>query len=274
MENKSGPFSKKDKKFIRDYVDSMSIDDIATHLKRNPSTIETFIENNRLGQKFQITIANSDRTQNQILVDLKSRPFFHNLKNQFTDKEIEYFCEYWVMSILDFGGNILSYEELELKEWLTFEILKNRELSKKKLNDEVKESLKEELREELDREERDKARVQFLQGEIAAIANAQEKSNKEFSDLADKANKIRGGLVKSREQRTKDHDAATIDFPSLIKILQKEYDVRRRMGQEMEVIRMSEEKKRKEMYELHEYADGELDVPILNAESADLLKEI
>lgn len=272
MARKSGPLSKADKDFIFQNVDVMSAEDIADHLDRNPKSVRNHIQKNRLGKKFEAA-SSSEFTQNQLYTQLKDKPFFRQLQQQFSDDEILYFCEYWVLTVGDFGGNILSYEELELKEWLTFEILKGRELKQNKINIIRKQSLKEQLEDEFkkDKDERDMPYIKYLQGEIMAITEDIKRYNKEFSDLAYKADKIKQGLVKSRDQRTKDMDMAKLDWTSYLKMLQ-EYDVKKRVGNEMEIFKMSEDKKREELYEYREFADGEVDLPILNAESIERTK--
>lgn len=274
MTRKSGPLSKADKDFIRTQVDSMTPEGIADCLDRNPKSIVAYIEKNRLGKKFEDSSRGSDKSQNDILVELKGKPFFKQLPQQFDEDEIKYFCDYWVLTVRDFGGNILSYEELELKEWLTFEILKSRALKQNKINIEKKESYKDQLELEFryERDERDKERIAFLQAEINLISEEMKKYNKDFADLAHKADQIKKGLMKSREQRTKDMDLAEFNLAAWIKMLNKDYDKRKRVGEEMEIFRMAENAKKKDLYEVREFADGVVDVPVLNSESVEQIE--
>lgn len=274
MTRKSGPLSKADKDFIKTNVDSMTVDGIADCLDRNPRSIINYIDKNRIGKKFEDSSKGSDKSQNDILIELKGKPFFKQLPQQFDEDEIKYFCDYWVLTVRDFGGNILSYEELELKEWLTFEILKSRALKQNKINIEKKESYKDQLELEFryERDERDKERIAFLQAELNLIADEMKKYNKDFADLAHKADQIKKGLMKSREQRTKDMDLAEFNLAAWIKMLNKDYDKRKRVGEEMEIFRMAEEAKKKDLYEVREFADGVVDVPVLNSESVEQIK--
>jgi hypothetical protein len=79
-------------------------------------------------------------------------------------------------------------------------------------------------------------------------------------------------LKVTRDQRYNKVDSGDKTFASLIRRLQDEKQ-RTQISREAELIRIATEKKRIELEGFHQYGSGEIDIPILNKNSAKKLSE-
>ena len=73
-------------------------------------------------------------------------------------------------------------------------------------------------------------------------------------------------LKGTREQRKRNADDAKTNFTSWLRQL-ADKDVRRKEGFDMEVHRVASEKALERLSDYHEYEDGTVDQPILNADT-------
>jgi len=102
---KRGQLSLDEEKFIKESVEELSIEEIASKLNRNIAPIQRFIKENRL------LIANSeDSNEYEILkIKLHSKTFWQEILRQFDEDsgELKYFEDTWIGLIKQFREDVL-----------------------------------------------------------------------------------------------------------------------------------------------------------------------
>lgn len=268
VERKRGALSISDMRYIRENVDRFTPTEIGKALSRTPEPIENYISKNKLGKKYMMERDSGIKTEHIILQELKVKPFYKNLLTQLLFYEVDYFCEHWVSIMMQFGGDILASEEMELKELIMLEILKNREGAAEKKRLELIDQLYNNITRErkIDKDLQDKEYIRSLQHEITEIKAASNAYVRNIKELCDRADKMRNALNGSRKLRAADLRNSKIDFASWLKWLD-ENDNKIKVGREMEIIRLAKEKESKRLAQYYTYANKEVTRPILNEET-------
>ena len=75
---KKGRFSKREISYITENHDTLSYREIASKLNRDEDSVQNFIKN-KLGESIE------DKKRIQALYDLKSRPYWKDLQDQFNE---------------------------------------------------------------------------------------------------------------------------------------------------------------------------------------------
>jgi len=269
-EHKRGALSTKEMEFIRANVGVMEPAVIAAHLNRNPEPIIRYIARNRVGKTFEEIKGEAEKTEQQIFTQLKSKSFYKNLKEQLSIAELDYFADHWVSLVLQFNGDLAASEEMELKELLILEILKNRETASEYGRMQLLDSLQSQIRDEMKKPlgVRDQELIGNLSSQASSIKVASSAYIKNFKDLCDRAEKMRKALHASRQDRVKHLENAKVDFVAFLRLLE-EHGEKIKVGKEMEIIRASKEKEQRRLASLHTFSDGKVDRPILSAETLD-----
>ena len=126
---KRGQLSLEEEQFIKDHVSSSSPEIIAASLNRNVSPITRYIVEAKL------LVDESEKKQDEILKQkLYSKTFWNEIKRQFDEDsgELDYFENTWVNLIKQFREDVLPAEELQLKQFITIDILINRSMKERK----------------------------------------------------------------------------------------------------------------------------------------------
>lgn len=263
---KRGNLSLEEMAFIRKYIDELPVEKMARLLNRNPEPIRRYIQGNRLGREYVAIVEEEKKGEHAILADLRSKPFYRDLQSHFSNSERTLFNEYWVAMVMQFNGDLIPSEEMELKELLTLEILKNRETAAEKARLEEKAFLEKELRLLLQETNKDDKGIRALRESISSIQSQSFQYIRNFKDLCDRADKMRKALHASRLDRVKDLENSRINFTAWLKMLE-EHGNKVRVAKEMEIIRQAKDRAYEKFANYHTYADGEVDLPILNAET-------
>ncbi len=262
-----GKLKAADLKFIRDNVDRLPPDRIADAINRNPSAVLNYIQKERLGKAFQEVKAAGDKPESQILKELRQKRFHSDLKNQLMPIEVTYFEDHWVAMVSQFNGDLMASEEMELKELIILEILKNRESAAEKLRIEMKLDLEKQLRDERALGKlSDRDTIRDLNQQILNCSAASSSYVKNFKELCDRADKMRKALHASRQDRVKSYENSKIDFVSWLKALE-DHSQKLKVAREMEVLKQAQVKERTRLYGHHKYSNNEVANPILNEDS-------
>lgn len=269
-EHKRGALSTKEMEFIRANVGVMEPAVIAAHLNRNPAPIIRYISRNRVGKTFEEIRGEAEKTEQQIFNQLKTKSFYKNLKEQLSIAELDYFADHWVALVLQFNGDLAASEEMELKELLILEILKNRETAAEYGRMQLLDSLQSQIRDEMKKPPgvRDQELIGNLSSQASSIKVASSAYIKNFKDLCDRAEKMRKALHASRQDRVKHLENAKVDFVAFLRLLE-EHGEKLKVGKEMEIIRAAKEKEQRRLSALHTFSDGRVDRPILSADTLD-----
>jgi hypothetical protein len=265
MSKKRGQLSLEEEKYISDYIETTSIEDIASALNRTTEPIKKYIESKALLQPKGI------QQENEILkLKLRSKSFWIEITRQFDTEtgELEYFENTWVNLIKQFREDVLPAEELQIKQFITIDILINRSMKERKRHIAETEKLQKAVDQEYSKEEsdRDIPKLANLETQLSFARNSIASYTNEYTKLLSEQQKISKDLKATREQRIKRIEDGKSSWAGLIRMLEDE-EIREKEGRQLEILKMATDKFKGSLYDLHSYQDGQLDRPILNAES-------
>lgn len=265
MAKKRGQLSLDEEKFIRDNVEALSVEQIANTLNRNIDPINRYIDQQQL-------YSLHDKSENDILKrKLHSKTFWNEIVRQFDEDsgELEYFEDTWVGLIKQFREDVLPAEELQIKQFITIDILINRSMKERKRHIAETEKLQRLVDKEYEKSEtdRDIAKLANLETQLSFARNSIASYTNEYTKLLNEQQKISKDLKATREQRIKRIEDGKSSWVGLIRMLEDE-DIREKEGREMEILAIATEKAKQNLYDYHQYADNKVDSPILNNISA------
>ena len=99
---KKGRISKEEEKFIKESID-FGLDQISTELDRDPDSVLGFIKKKIAKGEMKSPVWLSDITdEEKARFDLEFRPYWVELKQQFTEDELKLFQYHWASIISQF----------------------------------------------------------------------------------------------------------------------------------------------------------------------------
>ena len=264
MPKKRGQLALDEEKFIRDNVQALSVEQIANALNRNIDPINRYIDQNQL-------YSLNEKSENELLKrKLHSKTFWSEIARQFDEDsgELEYFENTWVGLIKQFREDVLPAEELQIKQFITIDILINRSMKDRKRHISETEKLQKLVDKEYEKpdDQRDIPRLANLETQLSFARNSISSYTNEYTKLLNEQQKISKDLKATREQRIKRIEDGKSSWVGLIRMLEDEV-IREKEGKEMEILSMATDKYKKELYGYHNYADSKVDRPFLNSES-------
>jgi len=271
MSKKRGQLSLDEEKFIRDHINSMSLEDISSQLNRNIDPIKRYVTENQLYEPEE------DKAEYHLLKQkLHGKTFWKEISRQFDSEsgELEYFEDVWINLIKQFREDVLPAEELQIKQFITIDILINRSMKERKRHISETEKLQRLVDAEYTKPEdqRDIPRLANLETQLSFARNSIASYTNEYTKLLGEYQKVSKDLKATREQRIKRIEDGKSSWVGLIRMLEEE-DVREREGREMAILAMATDKAREQLYNYHQYQDNKVDIPVLNNDSI-ILKDI
>ena len=269
---KRGQLGLEEEKFIRDNIGILEIEEIADRLNRSVKPIERYL------QKSKIVTKTPDEQQNDktLRQKLHTKPFWGEIEKQF-DKitgELDYFEDTWIGLLKQFREDVLPAEELQIKQFITIDILINRSMKERKrhIADTEKLQIKVDKEYSLPEDVRDIPKLANLETQLGFARNSIASYTNEYTKLLNEQQKISKDLKATREQRIKRIEDGKSSWVGLIRMLEDE-DIREKEGREMEIMSMSVQKHKKLLTEYHEYADDTVDSPLLTPETVEQREE-
>ena len=266
---KKGRISKEEEKWIKDNID-VGLNRIATELNRNPDTLLEFIKKKvAKGDLPEPSWMENTNKEEQAHYDLTFRPYFNELKQQFTDEELKLFQYHWARIISQFKDDVIPTEELQVVDLIKLELLMNRCLKGNKDNIEQISALEAlvsaERARDVDQQDRDE--VFNMERQVASLKASQESLNKDYRELQTKKNSMLKEMKATREQRVKRLEDSKQNFTSWLAYLVSNPDVTTSYGIEMEKMRMAMYKERERLSSFHKYQDQQVDQPFLTPDT-------
>ena len=259
---KKGRFTKTEQEFIKNNHREMSVLDFATHLDRDPASVESYV-------KDKIGNTTLDDREIEALHDLQNRPFWKDLEKQFSEEELQSLLYHWGRIITQFRDDVLPTEELQIIDAIKLEILMNRALIGQQDNmrsiDQFQDAVTVEKNKDL--ELQDKDYIYNLERQIAVCRAAQDSLTRDYKDLQTKKAAMLKDLKATREQRIKRLEDSKQTFIGWVRNLMSNPDTRREMGIEMEKMRLAMKQEEKRLSEYHQYEDGGIDQPFLTPDT-------
>jgi hypothetical protein len=263
---KRGQLSLDEEKFIRDNIESMSPQDIADAINRNLAPVERYINEN------QLLNSTSKADYDNLKRKLHSKTFWTEVTKQFDREtgELDYFEDTWIGLVKQFREDVLPAEELQIKQFITIDILINRSMKDRKRHILETEKLQTFVDKEYAKPEdqRDIPKLANMETQLSFARNSIANYTNEYTKLLNEQQKISKDLKATREQRIKRIEDGKSSWTGLIRMLEDE-ELREREGREMEILAMSAKKISNRMQEYHTYQDGIIDKPFLTPESVE-----
>ena len=262
---KRGQLSLDEEKFIRDNFLSLELIDIANKLNRKVAPIERYISENNL------LISPEDKNDiSSLKRKLYTKTFWGEIKRQFDVEtgELAYFEDTWVGLIKQFREDVLPAEELQIKQFITIDILINRSMKERKRHIAETDKLQKFVDQEYDKPEalRDIARLANMETQLSFARNSIANYTNEYTKLLNEQQKISKDLKATREQRIKRIEDGKSSWVGLIRMLEDE-DIREKEGREMEILAMATVKAKEILVSYHNYQDNVVDRPFLTPDS-------
>ena len=262
---KRGQLSLEEEKFITDNFPSLTIEQIAETLNRNTAPIQRYINENRL------LVSVEEKNDTAILKQkLHTKTFWSEIKRQFDEDtgELTYFEDTWVGLVKQFREDVLPAEELQIKQFITIDILINRSMKERKRHIAETDKLQklvdaEYLKPEADR---DVPKLANLETQLSFARNSIANYTNEYTKLLNEQQKISKDLKATREQRIKRIEDGKSSWTGLIRMLEDE-QIREKEGREMEILSLATNRYKEQLENYHVYEDKKIDRPFLTPES-------
>ena len=241
---KRGQLGLEEEEFIRNNIGVISIEEIAEKLNRTTKPIEKYISESKIGIK-TIDEQENDKTLRQ---KLHAKTFWTEIERQFDEStgELAYFEDTWIGLVKQFREDVLPAEELQIKQFITIDILINRSMKERKRHIADTEKLQVKVDEEYSKPEdqRDIAKLANLETQLSFARNSIANYTNEYTKLLNEQQKISKDLKATREQRIKRIEDGKSSWVGLIRMLEDE-DIREKEGREMAIMAMATQKTRK-----------------------------
>lgn len=125
---------------------------------------------------------------------------------------------------------------------------------------------------DLDEDLRDINKLANLEQQIAYARNSIGQYTTEYTKLLGEQKAINQSLKATRDQRIKKIEDSKTTFAGLLRALDDE-ELRKRMGDDAELMKLAKDKSKKKLSEYHLFANGELDQPLLTPESIESIND-
>jgi len=272
MSRKRGALATKEQDIILElYGDNVSVEVIAEKLNRTVGPVKRFLADKSITKFSDSEMTDSGRLRQR----LKTRPYWHEVMQHYDKEELEYFVCMWIELMQQFKGDVLATEELEIKEWLTVDILKNRLMRARQDSITEISKIQRQIDIEYAREDEHKnpdyimsleAQLNVARAAVSHFTNDQMKLQGQVKD-------IRKDLKAARSDRIKRVEDGRLSFVGLVKMLEDE-ETREHAGWEAELLSKAADRARTNFSESHIYDDNRIDNPIFNSDVSErMLKE-
>lgn len=250
---------------MRQLAATLTAEQIAQKLERPVATVRRFLEREELATP---EMQGESRERWLLRQKLIKRHYWPNVKSQFSEEnnEVEYFTQEWINWMEQFGDDVTHSEEIQLKDAITVDILINRSMVERNRALEYIKKLEIEIQKEQVLANPDEARIVRMEEQVNMTRATLGEYTNEYTRLLKEKNALHEDLKSTRDQRVKKIEDSETTFATYIKMLDSD-DVRRRTGEEIELMRIAKERAKKTLSELHIFGDGKGDLPLLTPET-------
>jgi len=257
---KKGRFSKDEERTIGRLINSMTPEDIATQLDRDTESVVNFIK-----RKFNVGTSREE----QAAYSLENRPYYKELRQQFTDEELELFKYHWSRMVSQFKNDVLPTEEVQIVDTIKLELLMNRCLKGNKENIEQINTYDHMIQDERarDKDQQDIDYIINLERQVASLRASQESLNKDYRELQAKKSSMLKEMKGTREQRIKRLEDSKLSFTAWVGTIMQDPEIMKKYGIEMEKMKLAMENEKARLSVYHKYEDGTIDQPFLTPDT-------
>jgi hypothetical protein len=207
--------------------------------------------------------------------DIKGRPYWKELKTQFSEEELDLFLYHWKQIVAQFRKDVMATEELQIIDTIKLEILMNRALREQQQTMLTILDLEKDVQREKNKssEDQDKEYIFSIERNIASLRAAKESLSREYKDLQGKKSGMFKDLKATREQRIAKLENNKSTMAGLIEKILRDPDFFEEQGKNIEKMRISMNNELKRLGDYHKYDDGGLDRPFLTPQTVMLTEE-
>ena len=260
---KTGRLSKAEWHYIEENAEKMPPEEIAANLEREVEPVIRYLK--RIGK----TANKVQAITVQAEYDIKSRPYWRELKLQFSEDELELFLYHWKQIVAQFRKDVLATEELQIVDTIKLEVLMNRALREQQQSMNTVRELEVEIDREKDKptERQDRELIFSMERQIASLRAAKEALSREYKDLQTKKSGMYKDLKATREQRIQKLENNKSTMAGLIEKILRDPDFFEEQGKYIEKMRMAMENEMERLADYHQYEDGTVDQPLLTPDT-------
>lgn len=253
---KTGRWSKEEIQFIKDNHKSMTIDELSVKLDRPPNKISEMVGELHVPDEIRQSEMNIRRTHE-----------WKQISQQLDSDEQETFLYHWREIINQFKSDITHTEKLQIMDTIRTEILMNRVLKRMYFSQTLIEDLQQQLKAEKEKEDKNMVQIAKLSEDITNCFIAVSNFQKENQSLMERKQSMLREMKATREQRKKRIEESKETLKDWVSLLISNYEIRRDIGIEIEKFRIATNVEYERLSEYHQYADKELEQPILNSDN-------
>ena len=215
MTKKRGKLSIDEMNFIRQNCFNISIEEIAETLNRTITPVQKFIDKENLKMRNM-----SD--DEHLLVGLRDRYYYQELKKQFGDPELIFFEHQWIDYFKQFSEDVTHTEEMEILEVIRTEVLINRGMEDRQEVLRNIDRLNRLIEDEMDKPPaaQDTQAIASFHTQLGAPISSKSSYINEHEKLLTKKERLLKDLKGTREQRKRNADDAKTNFTSWLRQLQ------------------------------------------------------
>lgn len=259
VENKSGPYSDAEKRYISDYYVTKSPEDIAKVLKRNPDAIKKYIKKKFGNDYRQTSIAEQT---------IRTSPVWAELRNQFSPDELNMFMHHYGRILTQFKDDVFHTEEIQVIDLVKLEILMNRLLTQERQTIMDIEAIDAQIL--VLKETGDPSQKQLifdLERQVGMMRGGVIETRKMYQAYANDKARILTAMRATRESRIKNIEGGKSSYSNWMKELILNKDKREEFGLYMAKMQLATKVEYERLSDLHTYGDGKVDQPILTPEN-------
>jgi len=257
MAKASGRLSKDEIAYIKEHYEKLSVKMMAEELGRTTEVIRSYVE------KFQMNVDG---------FDIKQRPFWGELQQQFSSTELKSIVYYWTKLIEQFKDDVVAAEELQILDLARAEMLISRNLKDKRSTQVDEARLRKSIQQAYQQDPPDIDAIARLEEQLGFVKNSSRSKTEEYVKLLDKKNALYKQLKVTRDQRIERVQSNKTTFMGYMTELERE-EARNRESESITLMKLATENEKERMSQSHQYIDDEYDIPILNAETVILKDE-
>lgn len=268
--NKAGRISTADIEVIKECIAlDIPYAEIAQRIGKTEAAVQKFAEKNGL------RVTKSRKTAMEAQYDLKSRPYWQELKKQFSAAELELLLYDWGRIIGQFHGDVYPTEETQILDVIKLDILMNRNLVQQNTAAEDINELEAQIAEERKKPRElmpdnggyDEFKIQMLQQTVGFNRQASAAFSRAYKECLDNKNKLLALMKATRDQRLKRVADSKESFKGWMQQLIDDADLRLKLGTDMEKMRIAADEEARRLGAYHKYLDGTVDQPFLSADT-------
>lgn len=272
---RTGPLSAEEKRYITDNCRFIPLSDLAEKMGRKTQLVQDYIKSAKLSSYDDQP---EDRDRVRIKQALEKRYWYPVIKKQLIRNkdvdELDVFINRWIDLYQQYKEDVVSSEEQQLNEIILLAIqldrIRQNEVDTIQTIKRLESSIEEEYKKP--EKQRDINTLARTEQELHLARNRINNFGSQIKNINDNLKNLYTAMKSTRDQRYSKVESGKNTFAAIIRRLQDD-EHRISKSREVELIRIATEKKREQLEGYHTFADGAIDVPVLNHNSAQKIIE-